>query len=77
MAASAPVERNDDTPAPNPRSRRKSDRRLQLLAPPRSGCSPSAGFWRCGGWKTSRRTAAGVQRPGDLSAFPQQGVASR
>src|SRR3984885_14017476 len=32
MAASAPVERNDDTPAPNPRSRRKSDRRLQLLA---------------------------------------------
>jgi AcrR family transcriptional regulator len=31
MAASAPVERND-TPAPNPRSRRKSDRRLQLLA---------------------------------------------
>ncbi|HXO12912.1 MAG TPA: TetR/AcrR family transcriptional regulator, partial [Mycobacterium sp.] len=31
MAASAPVERNDDTPAPNPRSRRKSDRRLQLL----------------------------------------------
>src|SRR5580704_12043558 len=32
MAASAPVERNDDTPAPNPRSQRKSDRRLQLLA---------------------------------------------
>ena len=32
MAASAPVERNDGTPAPNPRSRRKSDRRLQLLA---------------------------------------------
>src|SRR6267154_4181241 len=32
MAASAPVERNDDTPAPNRRSRRKSDRRLQLLA---------------------------------------------
>src|SRR6201996_3324501 len=32
MAASGPVERNDDTPAPNPRSRRKSDRRLQLLA---------------------------------------------
>jgi AcrR family transcriptional regulator len=29
---SAPVERNDDTPAPNPRSQRKSDRRLQLLA---------------------------------------------
>jgi AcrR family transcriptional regulator len=32
MAASAPVERNDDAAAPNPRSRRKSDRRLQLLA---------------------------------------------
>src|SRR5258708_36102524 len=32
MAASAPVERNDDTPAPNPRSRRKSDRRSQLIA---------------------------------------------
>src|ERR1700691_3788161 len=32
MAASAPVEPNDDTPSPNPRSRRKSDRRLQLLA---------------------------------------------
>src|SRR5271163_897311 len=32
MAASAPVERNDDSPAPNPRSRRKSDRRLQLLS---------------------------------------------
>ena len=32
MAASAPTERNDDNPAPNPRSRRKSDRRLQLLA---------------------------------------------
>src|ERR1700738_4108635 len=32
MAASAPVERNDDTPAPNPRRRRKSDRRLQLLS---------------------------------------------
>ena len=32
MAASAPVDRNDDTPAPNPRSRRKSDRRQQLLA---------------------------------------------
>src|ERR1700742_4761475 len=32
MAAYAPVERNDDIPAPNPRSRRKSDRRLQLLA---------------------------------------------
>jgi AcrR family transcriptional regulator len=32
MAASAPIERNDDTPAPNRRSRRKSDRRLQLLA---------------------------------------------
>src|ERR1700684_4617285 len=32
MAASAPVERNDDTTAPTPRSRRKSDRRLQLLA---------------------------------------------
>src|ERR1700742_1613468 len=32
MAASAPVERNGDIPAPNPRSRRKSDRRLQLLA---------------------------------------------
>ncbi|MGB9250705.1 MAG: TetR/AcrR family transcriptional regulator [Mycobacterium sp.] len=31
MAASAPAERNDDTPAPNPRSQRKSDRRLQLL----------------------------------------------
>jgi AcrR family transcriptional regulator len=32
MAASAPVGRGDVTPAPNPRSRRKSDRRLQLLA---------------------------------------------
>src|ERR1700761_8679026 len=32
MAASAPAERGEDTPAPNPRSRRKSDRRLQLLA---------------------------------------------
>src|SRR5271167_156898 len=32
MAASAPAERNDDTAAPNPLSRRKSDRRLQLLA---------------------------------------------
>ena len=32
MAASAPVERNDDASSPNPRSRRKSDRRLQLLA---------------------------------------------
>ncbi len=32
MAASAPVERNDDASGPNPRSRRKSDRRLQLLA---------------------------------------------
>src|SRR6202046_4517303 len=32
MAASAPVERNDDPPSPTPRSRRKSDRRLQLLA---------------------------------------------
>src|ERR1700742_899902 len=32
MAAYAPVERNDDIPAPNPRSRRKSDRRQQLLA---------------------------------------------
>src|ERR1700723_4290212 len=32
MAASAPVERNDDAAAPNRRSRRKSDRRLQLLS---------------------------------------------
>jgi AcrR family transcriptional regulator len=32
MAASAPVDRGDDSPALNPRSRRKSDRRLQLLA---------------------------------------------
>src|SRR6202161_464665 len=32
MPASAPVERNDDASSPNPRSRRKSDRRLQLLA---------------------------------------------
>lgn len=32
MAASAPVERNDDASSSNPRSRRKSDRRLQLLA---------------------------------------------
>src|SRR5271170_3327098 len=32
MAASAPVERNDDSSSANPRSRRKSDRRLQLLA---------------------------------------------
>jgi AcrR family transcriptional regulator len=32
MAASAPVDRGEDSPAPNPRSRRKSDRRLQLLA---------------------------------------------
>jgi AcrR family transcriptional regulator len=32
MAASAPAERSDQTPAPNPRSQRKSDRRLQLLA---------------------------------------------
>jgi AcrR family transcriptional regulator len=32
MAASAPVDGGDDISAPNPRSRRKSDRRLQLLA---------------------------------------------
>src|SRR6201995_3070791 len=32
MAASAPTERGDHTPTPNPRSQRKSDRRLQLLA---------------------------------------------
>src|ERR1700753_1072617 len=32
MAASAPAERGDHTPAPNPRSRSKSDRRLHLLA---------------------------------------------
>jgi AcrR family transcriptional regulator len=32
MAASAPAERSDQTSAPNPRSQRKSDRRLQLLA---------------------------------------------
>jgi AcrR family transcriptional regulator len=32
MAASAPVEPGNHPPAPNPRSRRKSDRRLQLLA---------------------------------------------
>ncbi len=32
MAASAPAERSGQTPAPNPRSQRKSDRRLQLLA---------------------------------------------
>src|SRR6202521_1447445 len=32
MAASAPIERNHDTPARNPRTRRTSDRRLQLLA---------------------------------------------
>lgn len=32
MAATAPAEQGDNTPAPNPRSRRKSDRRLQLLA---------------------------------------------
>ncbi len=32
MAASAPAERSDHTSAPNRRSRRKSDRRLQLLA---------------------------------------------
>ena len=32
MAASDPAERGDQTPAPNPRSQRKSDRRLQLLA---------------------------------------------
>src|SRR3984885_9929869 len=31
MASSAPVERKDDASSPNPRSRRKSDRRLQLL----------------------------------------------
>ncbi len=31
MAASAPAERSGHTPAPSPRSRRKSDRRLQLL----------------------------------------------
>src|ERR1700744_3745628 len=31
MASSAPVERNDAASSPNPRSRRKSDRRLQLL----------------------------------------------
>jgi AcrR family transcriptional regulator len=32
MAASEPADRSHDIPAPNPRSRRKSDRRLQLLA---------------------------------------------
>jgi AcrR family transcriptional regulator len=32
MAVSAPAHGSDRTPAPNPRSRRKSDRRLQLLA---------------------------------------------
>jgi AcrR family transcriptional regulator len=32
MAATAPADHGDPTPAPNPRSRRKSDRRLQLLA---------------------------------------------
>jgi AcrR family transcriptional regulator len=32
MAASAPAERSDHSPQPSPRSRRKSDRRLQLLA---------------------------------------------
>ena len=32
MAATAPADHGDATPAPNPRSRRKSDRRLQLLA---------------------------------------------
>ena len=32
MAASAPAERSDHTSALNPRSQRKSDRRLQLLA---------------------------------------------
>jgi AcrR family transcriptional regulator len=32
MAATAPADHGDSTPEPNPRSRRKSDRRLQLLA---------------------------------------------
>jgi AcrR family transcriptional regulator len=32
MAPSAPAERSDHTPPPSPRSRRKSDRRQQLLA---------------------------------------------
>src|SRR5947209_1591136 len=32
MAPSAPAERSDHTPAPSPRSRRKSDRRQQLLS---------------------------------------------
>ena len=32
MAASAPAEQNDHNQAANPRSRRKSDRRVQLLA---------------------------------------------
>src|SRR6185437_5721874 len=32
MAATAPADHGDATPAPNPRSRRKSDRRQQLLA---------------------------------------------
>ena len=32
MSVSAPADRSDDAAAPNPRSRRKSDRRLQLLA---------------------------------------------
>jgi AcrR family transcriptional regulator len=32
MSVSAPADRSDDATAPNPRSRRKSDRRLQLLA---------------------------------------------
>src|SRR5215467_14911501 len=32
MAATAPADHDDATSAPNPRSRRKSDRRLQLIA---------------------------------------------
>jgi AcrR family transcriptional regulator len=32
MAATAPADHGDPSPEPNPRSRRKSDRRLQLLA---------------------------------------------
>src|SRR5690349_10798411 len=32
MAATAPADHGDATAAPNPRSRRKSDRRMQLLA---------------------------------------------
>src|SRR3984957_15338343 len=69
MAASAPAERNDETPAPNPLSEAKRRRRQQLLA-------AAVGLWPEGGFRGVRLedigAAAGVRGPAIYRHFPNK-----